>query len=237
MQIVSLGHYCYPKWIIRDRKEYETATNVFDWINSFYFKNLIECVSNNFEDFTKTGLSPIDPLNTGIEHESNIIYNLKYNFRFPHEKENDCFDTEYDSFKDKYNRRILRFKSFATQDNNFLFTRYYQSGQYNMKKEILEEDYNNNNYYKLIKKLPKNSKILVISDEIISDEFKKNSKFYIIDNVILPHNAYYGDLLSFKDKIMLGYLNLFKYIENNFDNFDINKCKEFIDYNHLIKNL
>ena len=78
--------------------------------------------------------------------------------------------------------------------------------------------------------MPINSKILLITNEKLSsdDKIKISKFFYVIDDVISPQHIAFGDFLQHKTHIIKCYNNMFNYICNNFDNFDIKIAYDFI---------
>lgn len=97
--------------------------------------------------------------------------------------------------------------------------------------------YTNDTCDNLIIKLPLNSIIIIFTNNLVDKEFKNNSKFLILDDAVTfaffeEHNT------NGKPKdslIRKGYLELFKYIEHNFNTINTSICK-----NHLyeiIKNI
>jgi hypothetical protein len=218
MKIVSLGYTCYIKSLIQLTR-YKKETDIFDWINSFIFHKMIKCIDNNcniFENIIKS------PVNIDLNSE-NIYCNEEYSFRIPHE-----IDLEQSTIN--YKRRFERFINYKNENDNYLFIRMINKGRYNISEEILENNYNEENYNKMMSYLPLNSKILLITNVKLSSDEKNKiyNKFYVIDNVINPEHVFYGKYLQYKTDIIECYENCFKYISDNFDNFDTNIIYEFI---------
>lgn len=90
MKIISLGSTCYIKSLIKLTK-YSDCSDIFDWINTFSLNDIISCLDNNFDICLNL---------QKISENSNTLYNNKYNFRMPHEKDN---------YMEYYTRRYQRF--------------------------------------------------------------------------------------------------------------------------------
>lgn len=221
MIIISLGFSCYIKNLIKNTK-YNKSTDIFDWMNSFLFNKLIESLENDFNNFSQLIKSPI------IEdlQKNNVYYNDSYFFRLPHEER----EFNLETINTKYNRRFLRFKNYKNSDENFLFIRIINNKGHSGFKESLKENYSEECYNKIMKHLPKKSKILLITHNNLTEEDKYNvfHKFYLVDNVIQPDLIAYGDYLDKKNKIIEYYTSCFEYIENNFDSIDTNIIYELI---------
>lgn len=133
------------------------------------------------------------------------------------------------------------FLNYKNLDNNYLFIRIinYKGFTFDGKKydsENIEQNYSEKNYNDLIKHLPNNSEILLITHHEISnnDKNKFYSKFHLLDNIILPDLVFYGDKMDFKDVIIYQYNLLFKYIENNFNKLDDNDMIKIINKDIII---
>jgi hypothetical protein len=218
MKVISLGYTCYIKSLIQET-DYAKETDIFDWINSFEFNKIIKSIDNKFNIFDNIIKSPLD-----VDLKSyNIYFNEDYSFRIPHE-------INLDNSRKTYTKRFERFINYKNDSNNYLFIREINRGRYNIKAECLENNYNEENYSKIISYLPINSKILLITNEKLSsdDKIKISKFFYVIDDVISPQHIAFGDFLQHKTHIIKCYNNMFNYICNNFDNFDIKIAYDFI---------
>lgn len=226
MKIISLGYTCYLKLLIKLTK-YDDQTNVFDWINSFYFKYLIECIEHNCDIFDCIEKSKFD-----IDRDSNknIWYNPKYHFRLPHE-------ISLTESTITYKRRFDRFIDYKNKNDNYLFIRIVNfTGRYHVSPEIISENYSDQQYFKLVKFLPKNNKILLLITQIVSDDIKSqfSKHFILVDDVINPEYVTYGKYLDQKKMIVDQYSKCFDYIKNNFQSLNVNNIKKFIS-NDLLK--
>ena len=218
MKVISLGYTCYVKSLIQD-SHFKKDTDIFDWLNSFEFNKNIKSLDNEFNIFENIVKSPIDvDLNS-----NNVYYNPLYSFRLPHE-------TNLNESKQTYKRRYERFINYKNSNDTFVFIRQINRGRYDVQAENLESNYNDEMYTKITSFLPEKSIILLITDEKLSFDDKKNisDKFILLDNCISPEHIAYGNYLSYKNDIINYYNELFKYINDNFDNIDSNIMKEFI---------
>jgi len=159
-----------------------------------------------------------------VDSLSNSVYfNPTYSFRLPHE-------TNLKDSKIKYARRYERFMNYRNSDENFLFIRQINKGRYNIPKEELDYNYNDDNYEKVLSILPKNSVILLIIHTVLPPEEKNkiSNKFIVLDDVINPEHIAYGDYLHHKNNIIKYYNQLFDYINKNFNHLNVNTMKEFV---------
>ena len=121
--VVSLGSNCYPKFFISKilKPEYG-ETQLFDFIGSSMW-SINSLLLNDFADLT----NPLDfekiPI---LENEAPIVTNTKYYLRFKHDLKT-LGDLEGVEFRDKINRRIVRFKKTIEYSSKLLFIRYQES--------------------------------------------------------------------------------------------------------------
>ena len=199
---------------------YNKDTDIFDWLNSFEFNKMISSIDNNFNIFENIQDSPFD---CDIQ-STNILYNNDYVFRMPHEN-----DIQHSI--NKYKRRFEKFINYKNDsDGLYLFIRIINTGFSNCPAESLENNYNEENYNRLMTYLPINSKILLITHRklLADDKNKIFYKFYVVDNIISPDFIAYGPYLQNKKDIIDYYQTCFDYISNNFNNFDINAVYSYI---------
>lgn len=218
MNIISLGFTCYVKSLIQN-SNFKKDTDIFDWMNSFEFSKNIKSLDNKFNIFENIVKSTI---NQDLSSD-NVYYNPIYSFRLPHE-------TNLSESKQKYARRYARFINYKNSNEKFVFIRQINRGKYGIPAEKLESNYNDEMYAKIISYLPAQSIILLITDQKLSLDDKRNisDNFIVLDNSISPEHIFYGDYLSYKNDIIKYYNELFKYINKNFNNLDINIMKELI---------
>ena len=218
MKIISLGCTCYIKNLIKNTT-YDKSTDIVDWVNSFEFDKLVEVIDKKINIFENTTNS--------IDLKTNITtyYNEQYLFRMPHE-----IDIEKSIIT--YQKHLDQFFDYKNDTDNYLFIRQLNLGQLERPAEILENNYNEETYNKLMLCLPVNSKILLITNKKLlpAEKNKIFDKFYVLDNIIRPDHIAYGDYLPRKKEIVGYYQDMFDNICNNFDNVDNN-----IIYN-LVKN-
>lgn len=224
MIIISFGYTCYLKSLINLTK-YNKESDIFDWMNSFEFNKIIKSIDNNFDIFDNIIKSPI---NIDLK-SSNIFFNEIYSFRLPHE-------ININTSKITYKKRFERFLNYKNQSDNYLFIRLINGGRYDINAEIIENNYNEECFNKLITYLPLNSKILLISDsKMTNDDLNKiYDKFYIIDDCINPEHIFYGKYLKNKNLIINCYKSCFEYIDKNFNNFDVKIIYNFIKNEHIV---
>lgn len=210
MKVISLGYTCYVKSLIKNVRD-DGETNIFDWLNSFYFEKLIASIENNFNIF--------DELTKSAEITDTrmpIYINNRYSFRLPHET-NTAISVE------TYKRRFERFKNYCTIPDNYLFMRMINfKGRYEYLAEDIEANYGEDCYERLMKLLPKNSKVLLFTNEKIPDDLKSlfHKGFIVVDDVANPEHIFYGKYMEHGAQIISSYKQCFDYIENNFYELD-----------------
>lgn len=207
MIVISLGFHCYVKWLIEKIPKYNKETDIFDWLNSFDMVKLVESLENNFnifDDITR-------------HHQNRIhLYNKKYDFRLPHEK-NYWIDKK--PIIEKYKRRHMRFLNYKNNTHdNFLFIRLINDeGPYGSNMES-SSNYTNEVYDRLIKFLPKNSKIILLCEHHMENKNKISDNFILIENAINPLKGMVVQGLRNKYKNIYGtFLN---YCDKNYDALD-----------------
>jgi len=120
---ISLGSTCRPALLIKcmnDKAKIPCERQVFDWLGTpmWAINRLIE---NNFEEFTKK--EHIVNKKRFKNGENRVYIHKLYNIRFLHDFTVGLGERSFNSFKDKYERRIERFKSLLTSDKELLFIR------------------------------------------------------------------------------------------------------------------
>jgi hypothetical protein len=107
---ISLGHDCFVKsYLINSLKN--QLTYIFDLLRFFYVKDIVILLKNEFnnfmnkEDFVSDDESPIGE----TQPSPNLVH--KFNKRFNYTVKHDfTLEDNFDEVKEKYNRRIDRFK-------------------------------------------------------------------------------------------------------------------------------
>jgi hypothetical protein len=139
-KILSLGSNCCIKFFIKNilRPPYG-ETELFDYIGTS-IKQINKLILNDFEDLTTdTCFQSLIIFN----NDEPIITNTKYDIRFKHDLKK-LEDISNPLFKEKIERRILRFKQNVVNFKNILFIRQQESNHLrvhnivNMKSEIEE---------------------------------------------------------------------------------------------------
>ena len=179
--IVSLGEDCACTSYLR-RFNLQDYSYPFDWLTKASFETRIDLIVNNFENFLiKENLVKMEKPQTGADEKHEYYHDKKLDFFFYHdfectfegENEEESFEKQYLSVKDKYNRRINRFYRQIDKSNNILFV--WWSRDKIQPKDIIE-----NGYEKLISKFKdKNVYILLIE---YSPEYKE---VYLKDKHVL----------------------------------------------------
>lgn len=223
MLIISLGYTCYVKSLINLTK-FKKETDLFDWMNSFEFNKIINCLDAKCDIFRNIVKSPIsiDVNNTTVH------WNERYSFRMPHE-------TNINESIITYKRRHERFLGYKKTKDNYLFFRLINCGRYEFDPESLETNYNEICFNRLMSFLPENSKIMLISDKKMTDANLKliSNKFIVVDDCMNPEHVYFGPYMHHKNLIIACYDKCFEYIDKNFNTLDSNKIHSFIKNEHL----
>uniref|UniRef100_A0A6C0BAR5 Uncharacterized protein n=1 Tax=viral metagenome TaxID=1070528 RepID=A0A6C0BAR5_9ZZZZ len=120
---VSLGYTCHPSMFIsalgyQDKKFYERY--VFDWTGSPMW-SICKLIEEDFADLNTKEFFVYKNHFTG--KEESYITNTKYNIIFAHDYHNTMTDTHHKEIKEKYDRRIKRFKDLLLSGKEILFIR------------------------------------------------------------------------------------------------------------------
>jgi hypothetical protein len=147
-KIISIGSNCYIK-IFLDYIKQQQETHFFDNIGSPMW-SVYELLKNDFEDvFNFDDYSPELIMKGG----SRIFTNTKYDLKFKHdlretEMKNGKGGMGFLNFKEKYERRIKRFRDLLSSSNRILFIRFEEIREnrivkicYNEKNRISELEY------------------------------------------------------------------------------------------------
>jgi hypothetical protein len=214
-KIISLGHGCWQKILIRelDKKD-EQESDVFDWMKSFNFTKLIEALESNLDIFNEEDIEVFEIYNS--------FYNFKYDLYLPHDEE---YFTDKKRLIEKYQRRLKRLSEYESpiviREINYSDTYSVKDTKIaDFKNNSLIEDYNNKNYDRIMKFLPKDATIILFSQRKIDDEIKEkiSSKFYLIDDCYD-----FQESLRFKPSQLHQYRKFFRGISKKptkIDNFE-----------------
>ena len=166
---ISLGHDCFVKsYIINNLNQ--QPTYVFDWLRFYYVKDLIKIFKNNFDDFMnkKDFVSDIEaPIGKSVPSENMVHkFNKKFNYTIKHDF---TILDNFELIKEKYNRRIARFKK-DCKNSETIFIRFIFNGD------------NINDYLELYKELQnysKNSILILIHNQ--ANININNENIYLIE--------------------------------------------------------
>ena len=166
---ISLGHDCFVKsYIINNLNQ--QPTYVFDWLRFYYVKDLIKIFKNNFDDFMnkKDFVSDIEaPIGKSVPSENMVHkFNKKFNYTVKHDF---TILDNFELIKEKYNRRIVRFKK-DCKNSETIFIRFIFNGD------------NINDYLELYKELQnysKNSILILIHNQ--ANININNENIYLIE--------------------------------------------------------
>lgn len=166
---ISLGHDCFVKsYIINNLNQ--QPTYVFDWLRFYYVKDLIKIFKNNFDDFMnkKDFVSDIEaPIGKSVPSENMVHkFNKKFNYTVKHDF---TILDNFELIKEKYNRRIARFKK-DCKNSETIFIRFIFNGD------------NINDYLELYKELQnysKNSILILIHNQ--ANININNENIYLIE--------------------------------------------------------
>jgi hypothetical protein len=166
---ISLGHDCFVKsYIINNLNQ--QPTYVFDWLRFYYVKDLIKIFKNNFDNFMNKVdfVSDIEaPIGESVPSENMVHkFNKKFNYTVKHDF---TILDNFELIKEKYNRRIARFKK-DCKNSETIFIRFIFNGD------------NINDYLELYKELQnysKNSILILIHNQ--ANININNENIYLIE--------------------------------------------------------
>jgi len=120
---VSLGYTCHPSMFIsalgyQDNKFYDRY--VFDWTGSPMW-SICKLIEEDFADLNTKEFFVYKNHFTG--KEESYMTNTKYNIIFAHDYQNTMTDDHHKDIKEKYDRRIKRFKDLLLSGKEILFIR------------------------------------------------------------------------------------------------------------------
>ena len=104
--VVSIGHRCFTSLMLR-QNNLQVASFPFDWLLNTEYKQSMEFLCNNFENFLeKEDLELTE--NAGNEFH-NTYKNKRHNFSLVHDfPVNVDFDAQFEVVKEKYTKRAMR---------------------------------------------------------------------------------------------------------------------------------
>lgn len=220
--VISLGFFCSVALEI-DKLGLREASYPFDWLISD-FQGIIECMENDFCDFLNY---------SNLKQYTNngrYYYDSKYKFHFYHDFSKYVpLRKQITLVKEKYNRRITRFKNNIKEPT--LFIRYIEN-----KTEL---KYIENNYEYIIKLLKSfnnyNDLLLISNDDIISSNSLKIYKVVKDNNDTVARNFLMKNL--YLKEYLLSDIYDLNHRNNNYKNYqNTEKKKKLVKYLKKIKN-
>jgi len=223
--MISLGHSCYPKLFIDTIIKKETQ--IFDYFGSSTW-SIIKLLENNFENFLNKQSYYYPNKTFKIHNPIHNITNKEYYLRFVHDGNFLENAMSWNTFKQKYTRRLNRFNEllksneqllfFYLEENTHRFDRLYpeieqyypkNTEQYNIEQSNLEQTRMSDIVNILKTKYQKqNFKIIYFSHLL--------DKTYYKDNILfIKTNCHYNQL-SWPDWIM----QLNKILTDNYNYID-----------------
>lgn len=133
--VLSIGHRCFTSLMLR-QNNLQVASFPFDWLLNIEYKQSLEFLCNNFENFLNK-----DDLEL-VEIEGNEFHNTyknkRNNFSLVHDfPVNIDFDKQFEIVKAKYSKRSERLVEKIKKSKNVLFV-YSSSDVYPIKKPLEE---------------------------------------------------------------------------------------------------
>jgi len=211
MKPISLGTNCYTKDVLK-KCGYDKETDIFDWMNTFYFGSLISSLENNFNIFDN-----IEVCKLPGEPYDNVIFNNLYNFRLPHDSE---YWKNRDVVIEKYQRRFNRFLQYRIDNDNYLFIRTIRlDNQYGIEEESILQQYSETNRLRINKFLPSNSIIVLLTDKKIDSKVKEivNKNYILLDEICHPEKIIYTGNKEEQERMLNLYNDFFCYCDEHFD--------------------
>ena len=179
MIYVSLGSTCCIAQQLKNHN-LRNAAYPFDWLRICNLNNVIKLLENKFKDFLELEDMKFIEFSDRFLVDGNsgsYIYKNKY-CGFYHDFSEKIYESNYNSFRDKYNRRINRLFQLLNSNNEIIFIR----------EELREIKISK--FYKLIDTIKKinpklNFKIIVITNDKKCENLDVNhvSFFYINENI------------------------------------------------------
>jgi len=196
-KLYSLGYNCCIKRYIDtlDKK----ATNLFDYIGSSMW-SINKLFENDFQDLFDINMYK----NMEILPNCNIITNEKYYLRFTHDLTS---MTNFETFKETYQRRILRLREDFNNENKILFFR-------------LEESHKDRIIYDQYKKNFKKNELAYLKDFYVTIKTKfpfLNFKIIYISEIFETSILKYYDILILKNNELIDWNNCVEIFEKLFE--------------------
>jgi hypothetical protein len=135
-KIISLGCNCFIKFYLK-HIEYEQETYFFDYIGCPMW-SVYELIKNDFSNLFNLNEYKNEYTIMGLPQ---IVTNSRYNLKFKHDLSvvKSKFDNEFSDFKEKYTRRIKRFRDLLMSSENVLFIRFEETKENRIIKQAYKE--------------------------------------------------------------------------------------------------
>lgn len=203
---ISLGQQCGVAYNL-EKYGYKSESLPFDWIRTPNFPSIVKLIENKFSDFLNE-----------IELEYNDNPEVKFYFRnkitrceFVHE----CEETDFNTIKEKYNRRIKRFYKKLTEYKKIIFIR--DIYRHNYSKNYIDAA-SINSFTQIIKQINKDLKFcffIVYKEDIISNKIISSIKEKVLPNIIFIQDKTYG---RYWKRDQFNWNELFEKCQYYFDN-------------------
>lgn len=223
-KILNLGHGCWQKLLIKEfdpKDKQNQISDIFDWMKSFSFEKMIDALESGFDIFDKRDIKMIPELKA--------YHNNKYQIYLPHETP---YVSDLSKLDKKYKRRYERFLDYKKLSGKCIIIREVtmKQGDFSVRNRKISDiekcefpnDYNKQNYDRIMKFLPDNCPfILFVYRKLTQEEREKiYHKFIVIEEMMDFQQG-----VRFDKKIIQKYKIFFEKLSSN--NFlEPNKIKE-----------
>ena len=104
--VVSIGHRCFTSLMLR-QNNLQVASFPFDWLLNTDYKQSMEFLCNNFENFLEKEDLELTENAGNVFHDT--YKNKRHNFSLVHDfSVNVDFDAQFEVVKEKYTKRAMR---------------------------------------------------------------------------------------------------------------------------------
>lgn len=165
--VISLGSFCSTAMEI-ERYGFRDSSYPFDWVLSKSMKCVMELINTHFDRYVSYEMYQLQTAKyTYINKEHNIWFVHDFN-------EWDSFESQFESVREKYSRRIERF--YAAIKEPTVFLRYIETEE--------EMSYIDTNYPVIVADLKafnvENRIIFIVNSNILDKEQKKDYEIYSV---------------------------------------------------------
>ncbi len=161
---ISLGYFCLVAQDL-EKMGLRNQSFPFDWAIS-YFPNVIDVIDKEF-----TGFMNYDHLSQNVSNRAHYHEDVYHFYSFHYFDKYKSLDSQYESVKNKYDRRIERFLQSIKQPT--LFLRYISSEEVDADGKSVELKWIEDNYdytISVLKRFNKDNDIVFIGDETVKSE-------------------------------------------------------------------